>query len=183
MKMSPEELEMAWKIWYERHYPFQLIDREVESFLPLVQRGPWLKKVREASFLSLREVARRLGVRASNYHRWERLEGQGRLTLARLRLCAEAMECEVVYSIRPKDKTLFSRKIWGKVLVHVLKRANAAGKNWISPTVLSTLVKNKMYDPVFRKSQGWTKNFGSAAYGSAKMSQLARDCARTPNSI
>lgn len=63
----------------------------------------WLRIVREALGLPLRAIAEKLHVSAQTIHAFERREAAGTLTLANLRKVADALHCEVVYFIVPKD--------------------------------------------------------------------------------
>jgi len=65
------------------------------------QRG-WLRAVREALDLSLEDLGRTLGISRSHVRWFETAEERERITLAKLRLVAEAMDCEVVYAVIPK---------------------------------------------------------------------------------
>jgi len=62
----------------------------------------WLRAVRQAVGMPVEEVARRLGVQIGEIWRLERMERESRITLGALRRAAEAMDCELLYGLRPK---------------------------------------------------------------------------------
>jgi len=66
----------------------------------------WLRAVRRAVGTPVKEVARRLGVKRAEVWRQERMEGESRITLGALRRAAAAMDCELIYGLRPKRGTL-----------------------------------------------------------------------------
>ena len=67
-----------------------------------VPSGGWLRAVREALGLSLRKQAERVRIAASNLHKSELAEAEGRITLAQLRKLAEGLDCEVIYALVPR---------------------------------------------------------------------------------
>jgi transcriptional regulator with XRE-family HTH domain len=178
--MKTDILEAAWAEWNFRHYDFRTTDQEMEEYMKLTVRGPWLKKVREASLLSMRQVAARMKVSPSEYCRWERTESSGRVTLEKLQQCAEAMGCELVYAIRPKRRLSFSRTLWATLLANIkLPSVHLPRRS----TCIATLARNKMYDPQFRKEQGWALNSLRSAGVPAKLCKIRRALQRNPNSI
>jgi len=63
----------------------------------------WLRAVREAIGLSQSAVAGRAAVKRQSYSQFEAAEERGAISVASLRRVAEAMECELVYFIVPKE--------------------------------------------------------------------------------
>jgi predicted DNA-binding mobile mystery protein A len=66
----------------------------------------WLRRVRRAVGITVAEMARRMGVGGSEVYRMEYAESRGRITLRKLRRAAEALGCDLVYGLAPRDKTL-----------------------------------------------------------------------------
>jgi predicted DNA-binding mobile mystery protein A len=66
----------------------------------------WVRAVRRAVGLPVEELARRLGVREREVFRMEDSERAGTLGLAKLKGAAEALGCELVYGLTPKEGTL-----------------------------------------------------------------------------
>lgn len=63
----------------------------------------WLRAVRDAVGLQQTEVARKLGVTRQTYTQLEQAEARRTITLKSLDKAAEAMDCEVVYFLVPKE--------------------------------------------------------------------------------
>ena len=66
----------------------------------------WLQTVRRELWIPVAELARRLGVRESEVYRMEYAEGRGVIELQTLRRAAEALGCDLVYGLAPKEGTL-----------------------------------------------------------------------------
>jgi predicted DNA-binding mobile mystery protein A len=86
------------------------IDRSLEPFagtqaVSRPRRG-WLRSLREALGISMREVARRMRKTPQTVASFEKSEAADRITLQTLRHYAEAMDCELVYAIVPKTGSL-----------------------------------------------------------------------------
>lgn len=66
------------------------------------QKG-WLRAIREATGISLREMAARLKKTPTLAAKLEKSEAQYRITLASLRDAADALGCQLVYALVPKS--------------------------------------------------------------------------------
>src|SRR5206468_5591638 len=66
------------------------------------QKG-WLRAVREATGISLREMATRLKKTPTLAAKLEKSEAEYRITLASLRDAADALGCQLVYALVPKS--------------------------------------------------------------------------------
>ncbi|HSM77066.1 MAG TPA: helix-turn-helix domain-containing protein [Bryobacteraceae bacterium] len=79
-----------------------------------------LRTVRQALRMPAREVGAELGVGASAVSRLERAEAHGTITMRALGRMAEAMGCQVVYGIVPKNgrtlEWLAEERLWKQVL-------------------------------------------------------------------
>jgi predicted DNA-binding mobile mystery protein A len=98
------------------------IDRSLKPFgearsVRRPQRG-WLRAVREALGITIREVARKLRKTPQTVASFEESEAADRITLQTLRRYAEALGCELVYALVPKNGSL-------KQLVETRARLNA----------------------------------------------------------
>jgi len=69
---------------------------------PRPVRG-WLRAVREAIGLKQETVAKRIGVTRPSYADLESSEARGSISLSSLARAADAMDCELVYFIIPRD--------------------------------------------------------------------------------
>jgi predicted DNA-binding mobile mystery protein A len=63
----------------------------------------WLRAVREATGIGQGDVAKKLAVTRQAYAQLEEAEARGSISLASLQRSAEAMDCEVVYFIVPRE--------------------------------------------------------------------------------
>jgi predicted DNA-binding mobile mystery protein A len=103
--------KMRTKGWEER---LRELDEAGMAFL--VARGTarnvqgsgqgWLRTVRRAVGVPVAEAAGRMGVVPGDVFRMENAEGQGVIGLQTLRRAAEALGCELVYGLTPKEGTL-----------------------------------------------------------------------------
>jgi predicted DNA-binding mobile mystery protein A len=66
----------------------------------------WLRGVRQALGMRVAEVAWRLKMGKSEVYRLEMSEARETITLKKLRATAEAMGCELVYAVVPRQGTL-----------------------------------------------------------------------------
>ena len=69
----------------------------------------WLRTVRRVVGIPAAEAAERIGVDARELFRRERTEARGVIGLQSLRQAAEALDCELVYGLVPKEGTLAAR--------------------------------------------------------------------------
>lgn len=72
--------------------------------------------MREAVGLTQAEVAERAGVKRQSYAEFENAEKRGSITLSSLRRAAEAMDCELVYYVAPREAV--ARTYAGLARVH-----------------------------------------------------------------
>jgi len=63
----------------------------------------WLRAVREAIGAKQEAIAKRMGVQRQSYARMENTEAQGSIGLSSLHKAAEAMDCDVVYYLVPRE--------------------------------------------------------------------------------
>jgi hypothetical protein len=69
----------------------------------------WLRTVRRAVDVPAAEVAGRMGVVLSDLYRMECAEGREAIESQTLRRAAEALGCDLVYGLAPKEETLMAR--------------------------------------------------------------------------
>jgi len=69
-------------------------------------RRGWLRAVREATGMSLRQIAEKMRVTPQLVASLEKSEANNRITLHSLQAAARAMGCELTYAIVPKSGTL-----------------------------------------------------------------------------
>lgn len=86
------------------------LERALEVFAlaknsPRPQKG-WLRAIREATGISLREIAIRLKKTPTLAAKLEKSEAEYRITLASLRDAADALGCQLVYALVPKSGSI-----------------------------------------------------------------------------
>ncbi len=68
---------------------------------PMPRRG-WLRAIREALGMPAEVFGRRLGLTRTGALMVEKSEAEGRISLARLRAAADALDCDVVVMVLPR---------------------------------------------------------------------------------
>ena len=167
--------------WRLSFYEHMNVDRELETYLNVPISGGWLKKTRRALFISTRGMALRLGVAQTTYCNFERGEVKESLSMKQLRRCAEAMDCEFVYAIRPKRKVLFSTQIW-RILAEAI-RENPLLRRSPSVGLILYCARRKMYDPQFRRDQKWAANSQEQAREFAQLLKANRGVRYHANAV
>src|SRR5262245_391848 len=86
------------------------LERALEAFAPAKnssrpQKG-WLRAIREATGISLREMAARLKRTPTLAAKLEKSEAEYRITLGSLRNAADALGCRLVYALVPKSGSM-----------------------------------------------------------------------------
>lgn len=88
----------------------QQIDRSLEHFQAAqdISRPPkgWIRAIREALGISSGELAKRMGTSRQLPLQLEKSEAEDRITLKSLRAVADALECDLVYALVPRAKSL-----------------------------------------------------------------------------
>lgn len=166
------EIAAGWKT-FSAKWPHNDVEFDLRHFLAAENKGDWLHKARISSLLSLAEVARRLKISESAYHKLENRAKSGEISLNNLQRCAEAMDCEVVWAIRPKSRIGFSVRIWQFLLAIVRKDERL---KIVAPDrrgfALARYAEWLLYDPKFRKAQGWARNCEEASRETRKMIEI-----------
>ncbi|CAN5571710.1 hypothetical protein BH10BDE1_BH10BDE1_34690 [soil metagenome] len=117
----------------------------------------WLKVARFASLLSTNEVARRLGISRPAYSRSEERELRGAITISLMREIADAMNCDFVYELRPREGA-FTEKIWKQICPIAAQHP----KFWrralaVSPEEFAFISETEMLEPATRRALHWTE--------------------------
>jgi predicted DNA-binding mobile mystery protein A len=104
-----------------RRLRIEQLERGLKPFVaakdsPRPQRG-WIRAIREATGITLREMSRRLGKVPSLVVSLEKSEAEYRISLGSLRAAAEALGCDLVYAFVPKSGS-----------IHELSEARARAK-------------------------------------------------------
>ena len=118
LKCAGTEVERGWESGMglhtgkaERDRQLRLLDeasatfRAVSGAPPCVPDG-WLRAVRVAVGTPTEELTQRLGIQQRAILRLERAEKGSQITMAALKRGAEALDCELIYGLRPIQGTL-----------------------------------------------------------------------------
>jgi predicted DNA-binding mobile mystery protein A len=97
---GPEKAEMR------RRADETLLAFRVARKATAVETGSWLRTVRQAVGVPVYVVARRLGVTKYEIFRLEKAERESRIVLGTLRRAAEALGCELIYALAPREGSL-----------------------------------------------------------------------------
>jgi predicted DNA-binding mobile mystery protein A len=86
------------------------LERNLRPFLPArevprPQKG-WIRAIREATGMTLLELATRMKRSLSLAAQFEKSEAEYRITLGSLRQAADALGCDLVYALVPKQGTV-----------------------------------------------------------------------------
>lgn len=98
--MRPNFIELRLKQLSRALAPFEAAKSVIRP-----RRG-WLRAIREATAMSLRQVGEQMGSTPQLVASLEKSEANNRITLQSLEMAADAMGCKLVYAIVPKSGTL-----------------------------------------------------------------------------
>jgi predicted DNA-binding mobile mystery protein A len=70
------------------------------------QRAGWIRPIRKALGLSLATVGKRAGIHRQNVLAFEKSEETEQIKIQNLRRIAEAMDCDFVYAIIPRQSAI-----------------------------------------------------------------------------
>ena len=96
----------------------------------------------------------------------EKNEENGTITVQNLAKAANAIDCELVLALRPKQKIRFSQIIWNTLLPESITHPGVIWKPDIRKQyALAAIVRMHMEDPGFRRKRGWTQRQSERAGG------------------
>lgn len=161
--LSEKELKTAFQLW-KKNYNFNDVDDELTPYLNdnikshSEKNGGWLAKTRKALFLSAQTISVNLNITRSAYSQLETSEENGTISLTSLAKAAAAMNCELVYVIRPKNKKNYALQIWEKLLAKALQHS------WLQNCdqrkrgpALARIALDTMNEAEFRRRQNWSR--------------------------
>lgn len=161
-ELSGQDIERAYFMW-RRYYEFLDVDRAVKPFLaddvlPFSKNTEsWLRRARLAQLLTVEAVAKNMGVAKNVYWKMERAEESGAVTLESLERAAAAMDCEMIFAIRPRERKIFSKLIWQKLYQtsqdHPWVRSRP---KHLKANALAAVCRQNFGNLRFRKKQGWS---------------------------
>lgn len=150
-------MSWAYRLW-RPHYPGLKYDHELEWFIHLTRRQDWLRGAREALQLSMETVAQKLNVSTAAYAHFEQSERDMTIKLATLVKVAAAMDCELIYALRPKSRQTFSELVWNQLVKRANGHPRLNGKS-VEHAVraLLYLASYFMSDANSRRELGWAQ--------------------------
>lgn len=89
-----------------RSLQIRQLDKTLDRWRAVAGPGPdrgWLRAVRQALGMTTRQLASAVGVSQAAVMDAERSEARGDITLTTLRRYAEALDCELVYALVPRQ--------------------------------------------------------------------------------
>jgi len=107
--------------------------KEARSAALRPARG-WLRAVRDAVGLSQDAVAKKLQVKRQSYAQLETAEERGAISLISLQRAAEAMDCELVYFILPRESIARTYGELAQINDPLLKPLPASGRAAAAPS-------------------------------------------------
>jgi transcriptional regulator with XRE-family HTH domain len=161
--MDAKQIHKAYLAWYFRYYGSYETDQELIPYLNSEIRSyspgqSWLKKTRNALFLSTTSVAAKLEVSRSAYAKLEKSEINAGISLNALARAANEMDCELVYAIRPKKQIRFSETIWQVLMKSSINHNRVTSQPEVRKSAtLAAVAIQKMNEPEFRRKQGWSE--------------------------
>jgi transcriptional regulator with XRE-family HTH domain len=157
--MDPTKALLFAYILWSNHHADKDSDSAVRPFLCLPSHlKNWLFRARTAQFISSNEDAKRMGISTQAYCKLERNEALGTISLQSLARAAKALECELVYAVRPKTKVIYSEVIWRKILPLATIMAEKRRPLFhMKGNAIATAAKELTTSPKFRHEQNWSK--------------------------
>lgn len=163
MKTELIKAEYIWKQLTELETTEDVLSVEALKFVALpTPEGGWLKYCREAQLIGIEQAAESLGITKQGIRKLETNEVSETITLERLRQVAEALNCELIYFVQPRQKTAFSSLLWRKILPKALKayrrRTSFRLSQNINPAALARIAQELFRDPAVRREMRWVRN-------------------------
>lgn len=89
------------------------LDKDLHPFYKARRVDPpeegWLRELRRITGVPVAVFARKMNVSRFEVHRLERAEKEGTITLNALRKAANAVGCDVVYAVVPRERSIYSK--------------------------------------------------------------------------
>ncbi len=163
-EFTEEEIKKAFCYWCRKYYSKSCTGLTSEELLstdgrPFVfgNQG-WLKTARTALCLSASTVATNLQITRPVYSKYEECESRGAITLATLAKTAAAMDCELIYAIRPRNGKSFASIVWEALFQSSLQHSWVKSCNPHRKAEALAFIANRFFsEPKFRKKQGWSQ--------------------------
>ena len=156
--MTDEQLADAY-FWWTQFYLHMDTDDAVVPHLKTNARTDWIHTARRALHLSMSTVSARMDISRQAFAQLESNEADGHVTLRNLKRIAEAMNCEMVYCLRPKAKEKFSQVIWRQLVAYFAKEKLVPDflHEKRRPRAWACGVGERMHRAKVRTALGWSK--------------------------
>ena len=89
-------------------------------------RDGWIRTMRHARGVSLRQLGKRIGIQGNSVHVAERREMEGGISIYQLRRMAAALDCDLFYAFVPRQKSLRPSQRYAAAL-HARQSAEQTG--------------------------------------------------------
>ncbi len=156
--ISEKEISDAYHKWRCARYRHSKTDNVAIATID-IERSGFAGAARKALFLKAETVAKKMGASKSKYSKLETAEQSGDCTTNQIRDMAKAMDCELIYVVRPRGQELFSERIWRRLLPEALHRFQFRKCNPLNKSgALAAIAEDLARDPAFRRSQNWSRN-------------------------
>jgi transcriptional regulator with XRE-family HTH domain len=131
----------------------------LEIKIPKCPPEGWFKANREALLITKQDMADRLSMSLQGYVKLENSEASSKASLESLQKVAEAMDCELVYFIRPRKKKPYSKIIWEQILPKAAQLYKFRFRSKpVKAMVFARIALRLLRDPSFRREMGWGRN-------------------------
>lgn len=146
-------LDEQYYSWLKR-YKYSRNDDKLDHFLEVerasVKGESMLKVARTSLLFSQRSASKKLGGSEYRFKRLEEMESRGSIPIQKLREAAAAIDCELVYSIRPKCRRRYSQVVFEKLATPNLRKK-----------YLKFAVRAQVDKSGFRDENNWSKRLPS----------------------
>jgi len=130
------------------------INRELYEY---EQEKNWLWHTRQVLQMKTSLIAEKMKVTKAAYYQFEKAEEDGTITIQSLEKAAQALNCELIYFLKPKgDSPTLSEKLWNEVYLDAIQhpwvRSRPEKNKYLA---LISIVKKLIKDPQYRKKKNW----------------------------
>lgn len=138
----------------EKKELIQDINRELYEY---EQEKNWLWHTRQVLQMKTSLIAEKIGVTKAAYYQFEKAEENGTITVQSLEKAAQALDCELIYFLKPKGSSpTLSEQLWNEVfpdaIQHSWVRSRPEKNKYLA---LISIVKKLIKDPQYRKKKNW----------------------------
>jgi transcriptional regulator with XRE-family HTH domain len=154
-----EKAKFMWSLkcrfdWENYFLPNHLLKAE----FPKPPEKGWIRNFRESFMLSQGAIAAKLNISRQAYAKLELNEAKESISIESLKKMAEALDCELIYFVRPKSRQRVSSLIWKNVFPEALGRYQRRTRSQkIQPLILATIATNLMQETKIRRQYRWLR--------------------------